>query len=246
VIQPLILFIFAKREYAAKKTASFHLFLKSMSGIKNNFETKTLWVVLLTAVTMVVEIIFGITTKSMALLADGIHMGSHVLAIGLSWAAYVVVRRLSQNEKYNIDSKKILSLSGYTSGLLLLVFAFFILVEAVERFFHPLQIGYKEAITVAIIGLVVNIASAGLLHHDHGHSDHNIRAAYIHVLADALTSVSAIGGLIAAMVWNIPFVDTIAALISSAVIVKWSIGLIKDSGSALLDIQVKHHSHHRH
>lgn len=210
-----------------------------MSHSHNNFEAKTLWVVLLTAVTMVIEITFGLLTKSMALLADGIHMGSHVLAIGLSWVAYVAVRKLSQNEKYKIQSKKILSLSGYTSGLLLLIFAFFILVEAVERFFNPVQIVYKDAITVAIIGLIVNIASAGLLHHDHDHSDHNIRAAYIHVLADALTSVTAIAGLFAAMIWDIPFVDTIAALISSAVIIKWSFGLLKDAGRTLLDIDLK-------
>jgi cation diffusion facilitator family transporter len=205
-----------------------------MTEEKNKYEAKTLWVVLLTAVTMVVEITFGLITNSMALLADGIHMGSHVLAIGLSWVAYVAVRKLSKSKKHNIQSNKILSLSGYTSGLLLLVFAFFILFEAVERFFHPVEIIYKDAITVALIGLMVNIASAGLLHHDSSHSDHNIRAAYIHVLADALTSVSAIGGLIAAMVWNIPFVDTIAALVSSAVIIKWSIGLLKGSGKALL------------
>ncbi len=210
-----------------------------MSQTKNDFETKTLWVVLLTAVTMVVEIAFGLITKSMALLADGIHMGSHVFAIGLSWLAYVAVRKLGQSERYKIDSAKILSLSGYTSGLLLLIFAFFILVEAAERFFHPVEIEYKDAIVVASIGLLVNIASAALLHHDHDHSDHNIRAAYIHVLADALTSVTAIGGLCAAMIWNIPFVDTVAALISSAVIIKWSVGLLKDAGKCLLDINDK-------
>ena len=195
-----------------------------------------MWVVILTAVTMVIEIIFGITTRSMALLADGIHMGSHVLAIGLSWIAYIIVRKVSQNDKFTGDSDKILSLSGYTSGLLLLIFALVIIVEAIQRFLHPVEIIYKEAILVAGIGLVVNILSAVLLHHDHEHSDHNIRAAYLHVLADALTSLSAILGLTAAMIWDIPFIDAVAAIISSLVIIRWSVGLLRDSGRSLLDM----------
>ncbi|KOH46203.1 cation diffusion facilitator family transporter [Sunxiuqinia dokdonensis] len=217
-----------------------------MTEIKSKHESKTMWVVLLTAITMVVEIVFGLTTKSMALLADGIHMGSHVLAIGLSWVAYVIVRKVSRSEKFKGNSDKILSLSGYSSGLMLLIFAIVILIEAIQRFYNPEDIVYKEAILVAIIGLVVNIASAFLLHHDHKHSDHNIRAAYLHVIADALTSLSAILGLIAAMIWDIPFMDTIAATISSFVIVKWSIGLLKDSGKVLLDIEHEHHHGHSH
>lgn len=215
-----------------------------MSEIKNNYENKTRWVVLLTAITMVVEIIFGLTTKSMALLADGIHMGSHVLAIGLSWVAYIIVRRVSKSKKFTGNSDKILSLSGYSSGLMLLIFAIVIMVEAVKRFYNPVDIVYREAIMVAIIGLAVNVASAFMLHHDHEHSDHNIRAAYLHVIADALTSVSAILGLTAAMIWDIPFIDTIAALLSSLVIIKWSVGLLKDSGKVLLDMEHLHK--HRH
>ncbi|MCG8701747.1 MAG: cation diffusion facilitator family transporter [Bacteroidales bacterium] len=216
-----------------------------MSDHKHKHENKTMWVVLLTAVTMVVEIIFGITTKSMALLADGIHMGSHVLAIGLSWLAYIIVRKVSKSEKFKGNSDKILSLSGYSSGLMLLIFAIVIMVEAIERFFNPADIIYKEAILVATVGLVVNIASAFLLHHEDEHADHNIRAAYLHVIADALTSLSAIIGLTAAMIWDIPFIDTIAAIISSLVIIKWSVGLLKDSGRVLLDMKVenKGHSH---
>jgi cation diffusion facilitator family transporter len=209
-------------------------------------ESKTLWVVLLTAVTMVVEIVFGISTKSMALLADGIHMSSHVLAIGLSWFAYVMVRKLSQNSNFSGNTAKILSLSGYTSGILLFVFAIYIVVEAIGRLYSPVTIAYNEAIVVACVGLAVNVASAFLLHHDHEHSDHNIKAAYLHVIADALTSLSAIGGLIAAMVWNIPFIDTIAALISSAVIVKWAYGLLRDTGKALLDIKAETTHKHSH
>lgn len=207
-----------------------------MSEHKHKHEHKTMWVVLLTAITMVVEIFFGLTTKSMALLADGIHMGSHVLAIGLSWVAYIIVRKVSRSKKFTGNSDKILSLSGYSSGLMLLLFALVILIEAIERFYNPLDISYREAIIVAIIGLLVNIASAFLLHHEHEHSDHNIRAAYLHVIADALTSLSAILGLTAAMIWDIPFIDTIAAIVSSFVIIKWSVGLLKDSGKALLDV----------
>ncbi|MBP6610360.1 MAG: cation transporter [Paludibacter sp.] len=203
----------------------------------HNKEHKTLWVVLLTAITMLVEIFYGLSTKSMALLADGIHMGSHVFAIGLSWVAYIAVRRLSAKSSFTGDSQKILSLSGYSSGLILLMFAVFILVEAFERFFVPQTIHYNDAILVAIIGLVVNIISAALLHHDHGDSDHNIKAAYLHVLADALTSVSAIVGLIVAREWNISFVDPLVAVVSSAVIIKWSIGLLKSSGKVLIDIK---------
>ncbi len=218
----------------------------NMSELKQNYEHKTLWVVLLTAITMVVEIIFGLTTKSMALLADGIHMGSHVLAIGLSWLAYVIVRKVSKSTTFTGNSDKILSLSGYSSGLMLLIFAIVIMVEAVQRFYNPMTIAYKEAILVAIIGLAVNIASAFILHHKHEHTDHNIRAAYLHVIADALTSVSAILGLTAAWIWDIPFIDTIAALISSFVIIKWSVGLLKDSGKVLLDIDQNNHEHEHH
>ncbi len=203
---------------------------------KNHNEQRTKYVVLLTAFTMVVEIIFGLSTHSMSLLADGIHMGSHVLAIGLSWIAYIVVRRVSNNKNFEGKSAKILSLSGYTSGLILLFFSFAIFYEAIIRILNPTAILFQQAILVAIIGLGVNIISAFLLHHSHEHSDNNIKAAYMHVLADALTSVTAIVGLTAAMIWNILWLDSLGAIISSLVIVRWSIGLLKDSGKVLLDL----------
>lgn len=203
-------------------------------------EKKTLWVVILTALTMAVEIFYGLKTNSMALLADGIHMGSHVLAIGLSWIAYVIVRKVSAKGEFPGSTDKILSLSGYSSGLMLLLFAIVILVEAIERVFVPMEIVYEEAILVASVGLIVNIASAFLLQHDHEHSDHNIKAAYIHVIADALTSISAIAGLYAAKVWDIPFIDTIVAVASSLVIIKWSFGLLKSSGATLIDLNSDH------
>ncbi|MFA6404184.1 MAG: cation diffusion facilitator family transporter [Salinivirgaceae bacterium] len=202
----------------------------------HNFEQRTKYVVFLTAITMVVEVVFGLTTHSMALLADGIHMGSHVLAIGLSWVAYIMVRKVANNGNYKGNTNKILSLSGYSSGMLLLIFAFVILYQAVHRIINPTVIQYKEAILIAIIGLVVNIVCALLLKHEHEHSDNNIKAAYLHVIADALTSVTAILGLTAAMVWNIVWLDALGAIISSFVIIRWSIGLLKDSGKVLLDL----------
>lgn len=189
---------------------------------------------LLTAATMVVEVIAGWLTGSMALLADGIHMGSHVLAIGLSWAAYVLVQRLSKKPSFTGSKDKILTLAGYTSGLILLIFAGMIIAGAIGRFINPRVIEYREAIMIAFIGLAVNVLSAFLLRHDHEERDNNIRAAYLHVLADAVTSVAAILGLVTAMIWGLPYVDAIAALISSAVIIKWSVGLLRDSGGELI------------
>jgi cation diffusion facilitator family transporter len=202
---------------------------------KFKFERKARMVVLLAAVTMLVEIFFGLRTNSMALLADGIHMGSHVLAIGLSWIAYVIVRRVSSDKTFTGNSDKILSLSGYTSGLILLIFAVVILFEAVQRLIVPSEIQFREAIVVAVIGLLINIISAFILHHEHEHSDHNIRAAYLHVIADALTSITAIAGLTAALIWNIIWFDALGGMLSSFVIIKWSVSLMKDSGSVLLD-----------
>lgn len=212
---------------------------------KNEIRTK--WVVVLTFVTMLVEIFYGITTGSMALLADGIHMGSHVLAIGISWIAYILVRKADANGNFKGDSHKILSLSGFTSSILLFMFALFIIIEATERYLNPIEIKYSEAIIVAIIGLIVNIASAFILHHDSEHSDHNIKGAYLHVLADALTSVGAIGGLIVAMIWELQFIDVLVAVISSMIIIKWAIGLLKATGKELLDVEGEgHHDHHDH
>lgn len=183
---------------------------------------------------MVLEIIFGLFSKSMALLADGIHMGSHVLAIGLSWGAYILARHLEKKDTHQVDTEKVLSLSAYTSGILLLVFALFILVEAAERFFFPaVEIRYTEAMIVAAIGMVVNIICAFVLHDAHGHQDYNRHSAYLHVLADALTSLGAIFGLICAMIWNIIWIDTLVAVVCSLVIIRWAKNLLFDTGKAL-------------
>ena len=211
---------------------------------KSQGEKKTAFVVLFSATTMVLEIIFGLYSKSMALLADGIHMGSHVLAIGLSWGAYVLVRHLQKKKSNNVDNDKVLSLSAYTSGVLLLIFALFIIVEAIERFINPVgEIRFIEAMIVAVVGMIVNLICALVLHekheHKHGHShgheheDYNRHSAYLHVLADALTSLGAIFGLICAMIWNITWIDTLVAFICSIVIVRWAKKLLLDTGRVL-------------
>lgn len=183
---------------------------------------------------MILEIIFGLFSKSMALLADGIHMGSHVLAIGLSWGAYVLVRRLERKHAENVDKDKVLSLSAYTSGVLLLIFALFIIIEAAERFFTPdVEIRYMEAMIVAAVGMVVNIICAIVLHDKHEHEDYNRHSAYLHVLADALTSLGAIFGLVCAMIWNVIWIDTLVALVCSLVIIRWAKNLLLDTGKAL-------------
>ena len=209
---------------------------KPVNSTKSQNEKKTAFVVLFSAATMVLEIIFGLFSKSMALLADGIHMGSHVLAIGLSWGAYILVRHLEKKDTHQVDTEKVLSLSAYTSGILLLVFALFILVEAAERFFSPaVEIRYTEAMIVAAIGMVVNIICAFVLHDNkgHQHEDYNRHSAYLHVVADALTSLGAIFGLICAMIWDITWIDTLVAVVCSAVIIRWAKNLLFDTGKIL-------------
>jgi cation diffusion facilitator family transporter len=209
-----------------------------MTEFMHSYERKTRLVVFLTAITMVVEISFGLSSKSMALLADGIHMGSHVLAIGLSWLAYIFIRKMDNGSRLQANKEKVLALSGFSSGLILLIFAFAILFEAVQRIYQPQSINYLEAIYIAFIGLAVNFISALILHHKHEHTDHNIKAAYLHVLADALTSITAILGLLSAMIWNISYVDAIAAILSSIIIIKWSVSLLKNAGKELLEIKL--------
>jgi len=201
----------------------------------HSHENKTRLVVFLTAVTMVVEITYGIITNSIALLADGIHMGSHVGALGLSWLAYIYIRNNKNNPHFKSGTNKILSLSAFSSGIILLIFALFIIVQSVERFLSPAKIAFNEAIIVAIIGLIINIISAIVLHHSEEHSDHNIKAAYLHVLADTLTSLIAIVGLILAKYLSFNHFDTVGGLIGAAVIIKWAIGLLKTTGAELLD-----------
>ncbi len=200
-------------------------------------ETKTKIVVFISALAMIAEILFGFITNSMALLSDGWHMASHVLAIGLTWFAYVYCRKNRTNAKFKNGTSKILSLSGYTSGLLLMVIALWMAFECVIRVFSTETILYNDAILVAIIGLGVNIICAMVLHSKHHNEDDNIKAAYLHVLSDALTSVLAIVALFLGKQFNLNWLDAVGGMIGSLVILKWSYSLIKQSGEKLLDYQ---------
>lgn len=201
------------------------------------YEKKTRIVVVLTAITMVAEIGFGYYTKSMALLADGWHMASHTLALGLTWIAYYLCRKFSHSKKIIFSGDKLLSLSGLISALLLQVIAVMMAIEAVKRMISPVTIMFGEAIVVVIIGLAVNVASAFILFHDPEKSDNNIKAAYFHVMADALTSITAIIALLAGMLFQIYALDAISGILSSLIITKWSVGLIRDSGKMLIDFR---------
>jgi len=216
-----------------KKNDNFVL----LTAMQRSNEFKTQVVVYLTALTMVVEIAAGYLTNSMALLADGFHMASHVFALGLSWIAYRFSRKYEGNPVFKSGTGKILSLAGYTSAIILLIIAILMAYESVNRFFHPKEIRFQEAIGVAIIGLAVNLISALILHHKEEHKDHNIHAAYIHVLSDTLTSVTAIIALTAGMFWNMYALDAISGILSSIVISKWAVDIIVNSGRDLLDLR---------
>lgn len=200
-------------------------------------ENKTRIVVIITAATMVVEIVFGYWTHSMALLADGYHMSSHVFALGLSWIAYVVARKYAHTDKVSLNKEKLLALSGFTSAIVLQVVALVMAIQAVERLLNPMEIRFSEAIIVAVIGLFVNVISAFILHHKREHGDHNIRSAYLHVLADGLTSITAIIALTAGMFYNLYWLDAISGIISAVVITKWAIGLMNHSGQTLIEFK---------
>lgn len=206
-------------------------------------ERRTLWVVWLTAATMVVEIVFGWISGSMALLADGFHMATHAGALAVAAAAYRFARRHARNPRYTFGTGKVGDLAGFASALLLALTAVFIAVESGIRLFQPVEVAFGEATLVAIIGLGINIASAFLLGHGHSHddghghnhTDNNLRAAYIHVLTDALTSVLAIGALLAGRYLHWWWMDPAVGLLGAAVIARWSWGLMKDTAAILLD-----------
>lgn len=197
-------------------------------------EKRTAFVVVFTFVMMLAEVVVGLLSQSMALFADGVHMGSHVLVIGLNWAAYVLVRRLESKGTTQYDSDKILSLSAFTSGIFLILMAIFIIVEAVERFSsHVGILNYGFALGTAIVGLIANTISASVLHGHHGTTDYNSHAAYLHVLSDALTEIGAIIGLLCAMFWNISWIDSLVAVVSAIVVLRWAKRLLWDTGRAL-------------
>lgn len=197
-------------------------------------EKRTAFVVVFTFVMMLAEVVVGQLSHSMALFADGIHMGSHVLVIGLNWAAYVLVRRLESKGTTQYDSDKILNLSAFTSGIFLILMAVFIIVEAIERLTsNEGFLNYGFALSTAIVGLIANTISASVLHGHHGTTDYNSHAAYLHVLSDALTEIGAIIGLLCAMFWNITWIDSLVAVVSAIVVLRWAKRLLWDTGRAL-------------
>lgn len=209
---------------------------------------RTRWVVLLSAVMMVAEIIAGTLTGSMALVADGWHMATHTLALGVSAFAYSFAKRRSADERYSWGTGKVGSLAGFASALGLAAVAVGILIESGSRLAQPIAVDYREAMAVAVLGLVVNLVSALLLghghghghdhHHDHGHHhhhDHNLRSAYLHVLADALTSLLAIAALAAGWWLGAGWLDPAVGIIGAAVILLWSRGLLAETAAVLLD-----------
>lgn len=209
----------------------------------NNIAKKnTLYAMIITILMMIAEIIGGIYFNSMALLADGWHMSSHALALGLAYFAYIISNRYKSNNKFNFGTYKIEILASYTSALSLLVIAFLMVYHSILKFINPETIAYKEAILIAIIGLAVNLICAWLLRscHDHHHNHHhhddlNLKAAYIHVLTDALTSVLAIVALGFGLLFGADFLDPLMGIVGAILILIWAIGLLKQSGEILLD-----------
>jgi cation diffusion facilitator family transporter len=210
-------------------------------------ERRTWFVVALTSVMMVGEILAGSIFGSMALLADGWHMATHAAALGIAALAYLFARRQAGNVRFAFGTGKFGDLAAFSSAIILAMIAIQIAFESAQRLTHPVPIAYGEAIAVAVLGLVVNLLSAWLLrdthddHHQHGHAhghrhDNNLRAAYIHVMADAATSVLAIAALLIAMAAQWVWADPAVGIIGSLVIGSWAYGLIRDSGAVLLDV----------
>jgi cation diffusion facilitator family transporter len=218
-----------------------HVFLGAAHG-RN--ERRTWLVVALTVTMMVAEIIGGSVFGSMALLADGWHMATHAAALGIAGLAYLYARQQARNPRFVFGTGKFGDLAAFASAIVLALIAIQIAYESAVRLFYPVPIAYGEAITVAVLGLAVNLLSAWLLrddhhhhqdHGDHNHRDNNLRAAYVHVLADAATSVLAIAALLLAMLSQWTWTDPAVGIIASAVIASWAYGLIRDAGAVLLD-----------
>ena len=205
---------------------------------------------------MVVEIAGGWIFNSMALLADGWHMSSHALALGLSAMAYAAARHYAHDRRFSFGTWKIEVLAGYTSALALVLVAVVMLVQSLQRLLSPQPIHYDEAIAIGTVGLLVNLACAWLLRgghhhghsHDHGHghshgpADHhhdlNLRSAYLHVLADAATSVLAIVALFGGKLWGFDWLDPVMGLVGAVLVAVWAQGLLRDAGKVLLDAEM--------
>lgn len=228
-----------------------HVFL----GAHHARNERRTWIVIgLTAAMMVGEIIAGAMFGSMALLADGFHMATHAGALTIAAVAYLYARRHAHDERFTFGTGKLGELAGYSSAVILAIIALLIGFESVVRLAEPIPIQFDEAIVVAVLGLLVNLASAWLLHdgghhdhdhhhhahgghhdHAHRHQDHNLRSAYFHVLTDALTSVLAIVGLLAGRFYGWLWMDPLMGIVGGVVIARWSWGLLRGAGAVLLD-----------
>jgi cation diffusion facilitator family transporter len=190
----------------------------------------------------------------MALLADGLHMGSHTAALGLAAFAYVYARRHAADKRYSFGTGKVNALAGFTGAVVLMGFALLMAVESIDRFLNPVAILFNQAIAVAVVGLIVNGVSVFILgghhggtEHEHGHGhahhheDHNLRSAYLHVLADALTSLLAIFALLGGKLLGASWLDPVMGVVGALLVARWSLGLIKQSAWVLLDHQAPEH-----
>jgi cation diffusion facilitator family transporter len=208
-------------------------------------EARTKLVVALTATTMVVEVAAGIVFGSMALLADGLHMASHAAALGLAVAAYVYARRHAHDPRFSFGTGKVNALAGFASAVVLVLFALMMIGESLRRFIDPVAIAFDQAILVAVLGLVVNGVSVLVLRDRHGHGhdhhghrhDHNLRAAHLHVLADALTSLLAIFALLAAKYLGAVWMDPAMGIVGGVLVARWSWALVRETSAMLLDRQ---------
>jgi cation diffusion facilitator family transporter len=221
-------------------------------------ELRTIIVISITAIMMVVEITTGIIFGSMALLADGLHMASHAAALTINAFAYIYARRHAHNTKYSFGTGKVNALGGFTGAVLLAIFALIMAWESVVRIIYPVEIAYNPAIFVAILGLIVNGASVLILghHHEHHHAhnghkhpnheyhhyhDHNLQSAYLHVLADALTSLLAIIALLVAKYIGLIYMDPLMGIVGAILVSRWSLGLLRTTSAVLLDNQGPEH-----
>ena len=219
-------------------------------------EKRTLIVIALTSVMMAVEITAGLAFGSMALLADGLHMASHTAALSINAFAYIYARRQAHSEKFSFGTGKVNTLGGFTGAILLAGFALFMGWESVARLLSPLQIAFDQAIFVACMGLIVNGASVLILRHGqhsepdpdaaaesgardhaHDHEDHNLLAAYLHVLADALISLLAIFALLSVKYFGLLWADPVIGIFGAVLVARWSLGLLKTTAKILLDYQ---------
>lgn len=213
-------------------------------------EKNTARAVILTAAMMFLEIIGGWYYNSMALLADGWHMSSHVIALSLALGVYVLARRYANDGRFSFGTWKLEVLGGYTSALLLVLVAILMMYHSVERLLSPVAIHYEQAIAIATVGLLVNLICAWWLkeghhhshdhdhEHSHQHEDVNLRAAYLHVVTDAMTSVFAIVALVGGLFFGADWLDPVMGIVGSILVGIWSIGLLKDTSRSLLDAEM--------